>query len=85
MIEENEKLGNINLYKMSLEHLHNWHFSRTQEARKVIEAFLSGEQCPSQQEVAAWFGRDKTDPSRAMSKFKEKMSKMKKKDVILKI
>lgn len=72
-------------YKMSLEHLHNWHFSRTQEARKVIEAFLSEEQCPSQQEVAAWFGRDKTDASRTLSKIKEKMRKVEKKKALLKI
>lgn len=60
--------------KNSLDHLRNRHFVATQESRKVIEKFLSACKCPSQQEVSSWFGRDKTDASRTMRKFMEKLT-----------
>ena len=80
VLEELESKGIDN--KISLGYLRNRHFAATQEARDVIEAFLSGEKCPAQQDVAARFGRNKTDASRAMSKFKDKMEKL---SILLKI
>ena len=59
--------------KMALEYLAVRSFAMTAEALKVKEAFLSGDKCPTQQEVAAWFGRDKTDASRTLRKFLAKM------------
>ncbi len=59
--------------KMAQEYLAVRSFVMTAEALKVKEAFLSGDKCPTQQEVAAWFGRDKTDASRTLRKFLEKM------------
>ena len=47
-------------------------FAETQEARKVIELFQKNE-LPTQEEVASWFGKDKTDASRTMRKFLKKM------------
>ena len=47
-------------------------FADTQEARKVIELFLKNT-LPTQEDVASWFDRDKTDASRTMRKFLEKL------------
>ncbi|MBR1713932.1 MAG: hypothetical protein IJ717_03180 [Treponema sp.] len=47
-------------------------FAETQEARKVIELFQKNE-LPTQEEVASWFGKDKTDASRTMRKFLDKI------------
>ena len=47
-------------------------FAETQEARKAIELFQKNE-LPTQEEVASWFGKDKTDASRTMRKFLDKM------------
>ena len=47
-------------------------FAETQAARKVIEFFQKNE-LPTQEEVASWFGKDKTDASRTMRKFLDKM------------
>ena len=47
-------------------------FSETQEAKKVIELFQD-DTLPIQEEVASWFGKDKTDASRTMKKFLKKM------------
>ncbi|MBR1911486.1 MAG: hypothetical protein IJ828_03915, partial [Treponema sp.] len=46
-------------------------FAETQDARKVIELFQKNE-LPTQEEVASWFGKDKTDASRTMKKFLKK-------------
>ncbi|MBQ6568422.1 MAG: hypothetical protein IJL80_15350 [Treponema sp.] len=50
-------------------------FAMTDEALKVKEAFLSGESCPAQQELDAWFGKDKTDASRTMRNFLDKLKR----------
>ena len=47
-------------------------FAETQAARKVIEFFQKNE-LPTQEEVASWFGKDKTDASRTMRKFLDKI------------
>ena len=47
-------------------------FAETQEARKVIELFQKNE-LPTQENVASWFGKDKTDASRTMRKFLDKI------------
>lgn len=47
-------------------------FADTQEARKVIELFQD-DALPTQEDVASWFDRDKTDASRTMRKFLEKL------------
>ena len=59
----------------ALDNLAGRAFAMTDEAFKVKEAFLSGESCPAQQELAAWFGKDKTDASRTMRNFLEKLKR----------
>ncbi|MBQ7166703.1 MAG: hypothetical protein IJR93_07160 [Treponema sp.] len=59
----------------ALDNLAGRAFAMTDEALKVKEAFLSGESCPAQQELDAWFGKDKTDASRTMRNFLEKLKR----------
>ena len=59
----------------ALDNLAGRAFAMTDEALKVKEAFLSGESCPAQQELAAWFGKDKTDASRTMRNFLDKLKR----------
>ena len=47
-------------------------FASTAEARKVVQSFFGNGVFITQEEVAAWFGRDKTDASRTMRKFWER-------------
>ena len=47
-------------------------FAETQEARKVIELFQD-DALPTQEDVASWFGKDKTDSSRTMRNFRKKL------------
>ncbi|MBO6176735.1 MAG: hypothetical protein J6O39_04265 [Treponema sp.] len=48
-------------------------FAEAPEAKKIIEFFQKNE-LPTQEEVASWFVKDKTDASRTMRKFLEKMN-----------
>lgn len=73
VLEELESAGTDS--SSSLEYLKGRAFSMMDEALKVKEAFLSGDSCPAQQEVAAWFGKDKTDASRTMRNFLEKLKR----------
>ena len=71
VLEELEKGGVESATALKL--LEKCSFAMMDKARKVKETFLSGDKCPTQQEVAAWSGRDKTDASRTMRKFLAKM------------
>ena len=48
-------------------------FANTENAKRVIESFLSDEDFVTQGEVAGWFNRDKTDASRTMKEFLKKV------------
>lgn len=50
-------------------------FSDTERAKKVLESFFSAGDFIKQQEVAAWFGKDKTDASRTLRNFMEKLKR----------
>ncbi len=53
--------------------LKNRDFAQTEKAQNILERFLSNDELPTQKEVAAMFRRDKTDASRTINKFKEKL------------
>lgn len=73
VLEELESAGTDST--SSLEYLAGRAFAMTDKAIEVKEAFLSGDSCPAQQEVAAWFSKDKTDASRTLRNFMEKMKR----------
>ncbi len=50
-------------------------FAQTEKAQNILKRFLSNDELPTQKEVAAMFRRDKTDASRTIKKFKEKLKK----------
>lgn len=50
-------------------------FANTAEAGRVVQSFFADGEFVTQEEIALWFGRDKTDASRAMKGFLEKISK----------
>lgn len=54
--------------------LKNRAFAQTEKAQNILERFLSDDELPKQEEVAKMFGRDKTDASRAIRKFLEKIN-----------
>ena len=49
-------------------------FAEAPEAKKIIDFFQKNE-LPTQENVASWFGKDKTDASRTVRKFLDKMMK----------
>lgn len=49
-------------------------FAKTEEAQKIIAAYQAGGVFCSQEDIAKRFGRDKTDASRTLKKFLEKVS-----------
>lgn len=52
--------------------LGNSAFAQTEKAQIILKRFLSDDELPKQEEVAAMFGRDKTDASRTIQKFQKK-------------
>ena len=73
ILEELESAGIDS--KSAYEHLSGCQFAKTKEADRVKEAFLNNDVCPTQQKVASWFQKDKTDASRTMKMFLERMKK----------
>ena len=57
----------------ALGYLSKRNFSLTPEALRVKESFCSEDNYPTQQEVATWFGRDKSDASRTLRGFLKKL------------
>lgn len=49
-------------------------FAKTNAAQKIIKTYKAGSDFCSQEDVAGWFGRDKTDASRTLKNFLEKVS-----------
>ena len=65
---------NANLeIKTILNLIENKTFTKYTEAKKIIECFEK-DALPTQEEVARWFGRDKTDASRSIKTFVNKLS-----------
>ena len=56
--------------------LHNTHFSDTEHGRTLIRLFFEAEAFPTQEDIAAQFGKDKTDASRTISSFIKKLQKI---------
>lgn len=56
--------------------LRNVRFSDTEHGRTIIRLFFEAEAFPSQEDIAAQFGKDKTDASRTISVFMKKMQKI---------
>ena len=54
-------------------------FANTAEAHKVIQSFFGNGDFVTQEEVAAWFNRSKTDASRAVGRFLEKIENVREK------
>lgn len=68
-----EEFSSANVdYKTYFEYLNDKAFFTTRKASMVKELFLKYKKCPPQQEVAEWFGRDKTDASRTLRNFLKK-------------
>ena len=55
------------------EALHGVSFMKTVEAERVVQIFFADGEFVTQEEIALWFGRDKTDASRAMKKILAKL------------
>ena len=55
------------------EALHGVSFMKTVEAERVVQSFFADGEFVTQEEIALWFGRDKTDASRAMKKILAKL------------
>lgn len=71
--------GNADM-NAAVELLHSASFAKTDDAQKIIEAYKAGGDFCSQEDVAGWFGRDKTDASRTLKNFLEKVSTLMKND-----
>ena len=56
--------------------LHNARFSDTEHGRTLIRLFFEAEAFPTQEDIAAQFGKDKTDASRTISVFIKKLQKI---------
>ena len=56
--------------------LRNAHFSDTEHGRTLIRLFFEAEAFPPQEDIAAQFGKDKTDASRTISVFIKKLQKI---------
>ena len=52
----------------------NCTFAQTEKAQNLLKGFLFGNKIPTQEEVAKMFGRDKTDASRTIHNFLEKIN-----------
>lgn len=53
--------------------LHNARFADTEHGRTLIRLFFEAENLPTQEDIAAQFGKDKTDASRTIHKFLQKV------------
>ena len=53
--------------------LHNTRFADTKHGRTLIRLFFEAEAFPTQEDIAAQFGKDKTDASRTIHKFLQKV------------
>lgn len=53
--------------------LRNARFSDTEHGRTLIRVFFEAEDFPTQEDIAAQFGKDKTDASRTIHKFLQKV------------
>ena len=53
--------------------LHNTRFADTEHGRTLIRLFFEAENLPTQEDIAAQFGKDKTDASRTIHKFLQKV------------
>ena len=71
--------GNADM-NAAVELLHSTSFAKTNAAQKIIEAYKAGGGFCSQEDVAGWFGRDKTEASRTLKNFLEKVSTLMKND-----
>ena len=56
--------------------LRNAHFSDTEHGRTLIRLFFEAKSFPRQEDIAAQFGKDKTDASRTISSFIKKLQKV---------
>ena len=56
--------------------LHNARFADTEHGRTFIRLFFEAEAFPTQEDIAAQFGKDKTDASRTISSFIKKLQKI---------
>ncbi len=56
-----------------LEVLHNARFSDTEHGRTLIRLFFEAKSFPTQEDIAKQFGKDKTDASRTIHKFLQKV------------
>ena len=56
--------------------LRNARFSDTEHGRTLIRLFFEAEAFPTQEDIAAQFGKDKTDASRTISVFIKKLQKI---------
>jgi hypothetical protein len=56
--------------------LRNARFSDTEHGRTLIRLFFEAEAFPTQEDIAAQFGKDKTDASRTISSFIKKLQKV---------
>lgn len=56
--------------------LRNVRFSDTEHGRTLIRLFFEAEAFPTQEDIAAQFGKDKTDASRTISSFIKKLQKV---------
>jgi len=59
-----------------VEVLRNARFSDTEHGRTLIRLFFEAEAFPTQEDIAAQFGKDKTDASRTISVFIKKLQKI---------
>ena len=56
--------------------LHNTRFADTEHGRTFIRLFFEAASFPTQEDIAAQFGKDKTDASRTISSFIKKLQKI---------
>ena len=68
---EEKRIGNIQVFSSGI--YASIGDTPTYEAKRVMECFEK-DALPTQEEVARWFGRDKTDASRSMKTFVNKLS-----------
>ena len=68
------ELENARIEKDEIEELlQNMSFACESESKLVVKSFFGSGEFVSQEQIAAWFGRDKTDASRTLRNFLKKM------------
>ena len=69
------ELENTKIEKDKIEELlRNLSFACELESKRVAESFFGAGEFFTQEQVAAWFGRDKTDASRTLKNFEKKLA-----------